>query len=322
MSRVLVTGVAGFLGSHLAESLLEAGHAVTGAVHRARPASLDGVAAVPCDIADAEQVRDAVASTRPEVIFHFAAQSLPVVSWHDPRDTFRTNVLGTLNLLEAVRGSGTDPLVVIAGSSAEYGPAPPDNPQLREDAPIGPSSPYGASKAAATFLAHFYSQAYRVRAIVVRPFLAIGPGKSGDVCSDFARGIVAVERGARPSLRVGNLNAVRDFLDVRDAVRACCLIAERGTPGETYNVCSGAGHAVREVLETMVRLASRPVSVVSDPALVRPADPDVTIGDNRRLRALGWQPAVPLGDSLAAILAYWRQREPEVAAPVPQEAGR
>ena len=321
MSRVLVTGVAGFLGSHLAESLRDAGHTVTGTV-RTNTVSLDGVAVVPCDITDAKQVRDIVASVRPEIVFHFAAQSLPVVSWRDPPATFHTNAFGTLNLLEAARRAAPDPLVVVAGSSAEYGPAPTGGPRLGEDAPIDPSSPYGASKAAATFLARFYNQSCQVKTIIIRPFLAIGPGKSGDMCSDFARGVVAVERGVRPALRVGNLDAVRDFLDARNVVDACLLIAERGTPGQTYNICSGAGHAVREVLETMLRLASAPVPVVSDPALARPADPDVIVGDNRRLRALGWEQTVSLGDSLAAILGYWRRHEAEVVAPVPQGARR
>ena len=316
MSRILITGVAGFLGSHLARTLLESGHSVTGTVHRAGPRALEGITTVPCDIEHARQVEDAVTAARPDVVFHFAAQSLPAVSWRDPRTTFSVNVQGTLNLLEAVRGSGLDPLAVVAGSSAEYGPAPAGGPPIKEDAEVWPSNPYGASKAAATLLARFYAQAYRMKVIVVRPFLAIGPGKTGDMCSDFARGIVAVERGTRPVLPVGNLEGVRDFLDARDVARACRLIAERGMPGETYNICSGEGRAVREVLELLLAGASRPVPIVRDRALARPADPGVLIGDSSRLRALGWEPAVPLEQSVAAVLDHWRERDAKAAGPV------
>jgi len=316
MSRILITGVAGFLGSHLAECLRDAGYAVTGTAHRAGPRALEGITTVPCDIEHARQVEDAVTAARPDVVFHFAAQSLPAVSWRDPRTTFSVNVQGTLNLLEAVRGSGLDPLVVVAGSSAEYGPAPAGGPSIREDAEVWPSSPYGASKAAATLLARFYAQAYRMKVIVVRPFLAIGPGKTGDMCSDFARGIVAVERGTRTALPVGNLEGVRDFLDVRDVVRACWLIAGRGMPGQTYNICSGEGHAVREVLELLLARASRSIPIVRDRALARPADPGVLIGDGSRLRALGWRPAISIEESVAAVLDHWRERDAKAAGPV------
>ena len=322
MSRVLITGIAGFLGSHMAESLLEAGHTVTGTVHQTGRGLNGGgeVAILPCDILEAKQVEEAVAAARPEVLFHFAAQSLPAVSWRDPETTFRVNVLGTRNLLEAVRRAALDPLLVVAGSSAEYGSVLAGGQPIKEEAVIRPSSPYGMSKAAADVTARFYGETYRLKVIRVRPFLAIGPRKRGDVCSDFARGVVAVERGAQPALPVGNLDAVRDFLDVRDVVRALRLIADRGAPGQVYNVCSGAGTAVRDVLEIMLSHAARPVPVVSDPALLRPADEDIVIGDNSRLRALGWQPTIPLDDSLAAILDYWRQREAETAGSISQEA--
>lgn len=311
MSRVLITGVGGFLGSHLAEFVRQEGQAVTGTVHRNTPPPdfvADAITTLPCDVLNGREVEEAVEAARPEFVFHFAAQSLPRLSWQDPQTTFRVNVLGTLYLLEAVRKTGLDPVIVIAGSSAEYGPATPANARLREESIIRPASPYGASKAAADLLAAFYGEAYRLRVVRIRPFLAIGPGKVGDVCSDFARGIVAVERGLRSALPVGNLEAVRDFLDVRDVVPACWLIARRGAPHQAYNICSGRGHSIQEVLDILLSYAARNIPVAHDPALMRGNDQAIVVGDNSRLRALGWQPTIPLERSLAEILNYWRKR--------------
>jgi len=315
VSRVLITGLGGFLGSHLAEYLRGQGHDVAGTVHRGGlPPDFvgDEITAIPCDILDSVQVEDAVKSSRAEVIFHLAAQSLLALSWQDPRTTFQVNILGALYLLEAVRKAGLDPVIMVAGSSAEYG-TQPDGRGINEGNAVRPCSPYGASKAAAGLLAAFYADAFRMKVVCIRPFQAIGPRKVGDVCSDLARGIVAVERGLRPALSVGNLEAVRDFLDVRDVVRACWTIAERGTTGQVYNICSGVGHSVRELLEMLLSHATGTVTAKRDLSRLRPSDQPVVVGDNSRLRALGWQPTVPLERSLSDILDYWRTREREAA---------
>jgi GDP-4-dehydro-6-deoxy-D-mannose reductase len=156
-----------------------------------------------------------------------------------------------------------------------------------------------------------------MQVVVARPFLVIGPRKTGDVCSSFARGIVAVETRKQASLDVGNLEVVRDFLDREDAVRALWRLAEKGVPGQTYNVCSGTGHKIGTVLEGLLRMGFRPTPVEHDPALLRTADEPVLVGDNSRLRALGWIPRVPLDDSLSCILGYWRSQA-EVSASASQ----
>lgn len=196
-------------------------------------------------------------------------------------------------------------MVVVAGSSSEHAPTA-DQAPIREDHPLLPDSPYGASKVAASLLALLYHRAYRMRVIVVRPFFVIGPRKVGDVCSDFARQVVAVERGRQPSLQVGNVEAVRDFLDVGDAVRALWLLARKGEPGGIYNLCSGTGTKVRGVLEMFLAMASRPIPVEQDAGRFRLVDKPFVVGDNSRLRALGWAPQVALRQSVAAILDYWR----------------
>jgi GDP-4-dehydro-6-deoxy-D-mannose reductase len=255
---------------------------------------------------DKAQIESVVREARPEAIFHLAAQTLPSRSWQEPEATFQVNVLGTLNLLEAVRAAGLDPVLVVAGSSAEYGPSDTQEIPIKEDAPLRPASPYGVSKAATTLLALLYRRAFGMRVVVARPFFVIGSRKSGDVCSDFARGVVAVEKGKQPSLKVGNLEAVRDLLDVEDAVRALWLVVQKGVPGEVYNVCSGTGHKIETVLEILVNMGSRPIPIEPDPRRLRPVDEPAVVGDNSRLRALGWAPHVALDQSLACILDYWR----------------
>jgi GDP-4-dehydro-6-deoxy-D-mannose reductase len=309
VSSCFITGIGGFLGSHLADSALEQGWTVFGLLRRDSHNIAEirhKVTLFRSDILDKTQVENAVQKVRPEVIFHLAAQSSPSASWTEPERTFHVNVLGTLNLLEAVRAAELKPIVVVAGSSAEYGLGRPDEIPIREDKPLRPASPYGVSKMAASALALLYHRAFDMKALVVRPFFVIGPRKVADVCSNFARGIVVVERGEQTSLRVGNLETTRDFLDVEDAVRALWLLAEEGTPGQTYNICSGAGHKIASVLDVFLRMGSRPITVDRDPALLRPVDEPIVVGDNSRLRALGWAPQVVLDDSLSRILNYWR----------------
>jgi GDP-4-dehydro-6-deoxy-D-mannose reductase len=311
VSVCLITGIGGFLGSHLAEFAVAQGWTVSG-IHQSDSPNIEGirhkVALFRSDILDRTQIENAVQKVRPDLVFHLAAQSSPSVSWTEPERTFHVNVLGTLNLLDAARAAGLKPVVVVAGSSAEYGFCQPEDIPIQEDKPLRPASPYGVSKVASSALALLYHRAFDMKVVVVRPFFVIGPRKTGDVCSSFAQGIVAVEREEQTSLNVGNLEAIRDFLDTEDAVRAFWLLAEKGVPGQTYNVCSGTGHKIGTVLEAFLRMGFRPIPVEHDPALLRTVDQPVVVGDNSRLRALGWMPRVPLNDSLSRILGYWRSQ--------------
>jgi len=309
MKRCLITGMGGFLGSHLAEFLLAQDVAVYGTVHRdtkniehLKPR----LTVLTCDILDKQRMKAIVAEVEPDVVVHLAAQTLPVLSWRDAETTFQVNVLGTLHLLDAVREAGGDPVVEVACSSAEYGFASEDGIPIEETGELQPASPYGVSKVAVDLLSRLYWQAYGMKVVRVRPFFAIGPRKVGDVCSDFARGVVAVERGRSDRLSVGKLEAVRDFLDVRDAVRAFWLLAENGSPGEVYNVCSGVGHRVREVLELLIALSGNEIRYEVVPEKARHSDVPVCIGDNLKLKTLGWSSQIPLEKTLADMLDYWR----------------
>jgi GDP-4-dehydro-6-deoxy-D-mannose reductase len=314
--RALVTGAGGFIGSHLVELLARTGHAVTALVRRPGaplPGAGPSVDLWTGDVLDADFVGRAVATARPDVVFHLAAQSLPVRSWTHVGDTMATNVMGSLNVLEAVREHARAAVVVVAGSSAEY---PPSSDPIPEDCSLMPSTPYGVSKVAQDHLARLYGQAHGLTIIRARPFFLIGPRKRADVCSDLARAVVAVERGERAELVVGNLAAVRDFVDVRDGVAAFSLLAERGRTGEAYNIASGAGHPIQDVLTTMKRLARIDVVERVDPARLRPLDEPVKVGNPQKLMALGWRPTRPLATTLADVLEYWRAaNEP---APTPR----
>jgi len=314
LRRCLITGCGGFIGSHLAERLLKDGWSVCGTVRR-RPSSLDRMdgrlTVVECDIVDPLRVEHAVREAEPEVVFHLAAQSSPSASWQQPETTFRVNVFGTLYLLQAMLAVCPGATLVAVTSSAIYG-ASGDTP-IKEHGRFRPSSPYGVSKAAADMLAELFGRTYGLRVIRARPFFVSGPGKLGDVCSDFCRGVIEIENRQRPSLAVGNLEAVRDFLDVRDAVEALLLLAEKGQPGEAYNVCSGTGTSVSDLLQTVIAAAGVRAEIFRDPELCRPLDDPVTVGDRSLLTALGWQPRATIAEMVRDTLEFWR-REAVTAA--------
>ncbi len=299
----LVTGASGFMGSHLVEALQEKGRVF--ALSRREPPPSRAIY-VQADLSQTDKLRQLIDKEAPDVIFHLAAQSLVMPSWDDAPGTFDVNVGGTLNLLEAVRQSGRPCRLVVFSSSAIY--ATSERP-IREDDPLEPSSPYGVSKLAVDHLARLYAVRYQMPVIRVRPFFVIGPRKFPDVTSHFSRGIVAVEKKKAEELGTGNLEAVRDFLDIRDAVRALLLLGESGRSGEAYNLSSGNSCRIEELLKILTGFSRVPVRVVQDPARMRPLDEPVKIGDNHKLKALGWKPEISLEASLQTILDYWRQTD-------------
>ncbi len=307
--RWLVTGVNGFVGGHLVARLAEADASVWGTVRPGTPATA-GYAPLQADLLDPSAVEAAVAQARPDRIVHLAAQSSARDSWDDPAGTLGTNLLGLLHLLEAVRRQGLLPRVLVVGSSDEYG-APEAEGPVAEDTPLRPVSPYAVSKLAQGYLALQYALAHGLPCVRTRTFNHTGPGRgAGFAESSFARQIAEIEAGRRePVIRVGNLDVVRDFSDVRDVVRAYLLLVERGTPGEVYNVASGSGVSMGEILERLLQLSPARVEVRRDPTLLRPADVPRIVGDAEKLRrATGFVPEIPLERTLADLLAYWRER--------------
>lgn len=316
--RVLITGVTGFIGTHLAEHLLARSGAaeVFGLVRwRSSRGDLEPLRPllrlVEGDLRDSASLLRALQAARPEVIYHLAASSSVAGSWTTPAESVETNMLGTLHLLEAVRQLNLDATVVLACSAEAYGVVGDDELPLVEDRPLRPVSPYGVSKAAVDLLGYQYFHSYGLRTVRLRLFNHCGPRQSERfLVSSLARQIVEIERETRPPrLLVGNLEARRDFIDVRDAVVAYRLAGKRGRAGEVYNVCSGHGRSIRAVLDELLSFTEAVVEVECDAARLRPAEIPVLVGDPSRCqRDLGWRPAIAFRQTLLDTLQYWRRR--------------
>ena len=314
--RVLITGVSGFVGLHLVEYLLanHPGLELYG-LRRWRsetPASAapgPDVRIIEGDLLDAPSLMRVLQASRPDAIVHLAASSSVASSWDTPSEMLQVNTLGTLHLLEAVRQLDLDAAVVLACSAEAYGLVREDELPIREEQPFRPVSPYAVSKAAADMLGFQYFQAFRLRTVRLRLFNHCGPRQSHRfVIASFARQIAEIEAGLRPPrIQVGNLEVRRDFVDVRDAVRAYWLAATKAEPGQAYNVASGEAHSIREILDRLLALSDAVVEVAFDPVRLRPADIQVLTGDASRFRAAtDWRPEIPFERTLADTLAYWR----------------
>lgn len=314
--RLLVTGAGGFVGGHLVD-FLHAEHPgveVHGVVLPHGGVSwraAAGARVLEADLTEPAAAAAVVEEARPEAILHLAGQSSVHLSWVDPAGTLRANVLGIVHLLDAVRRAGRRPPVLVVGSAEEYGPVGPGEIPIREETPLRPASPYAVSKVAQGALALLYGPAGGLRVVLTRTFHHTGPGRGEAFAeSSFARQIAEIEAGRRPPvLKVGNLEAVRDFADVRDVVRAYWALLEKGEGGTAYNVCSGRGRRVRELLDVLLAASSARVEVRVDPERLRPSDVPAQVGDPSRLRAAtGWEPRIPLERTLRDLLDDWRAR--------------
>lgn len=312
MKHVLLTGANGFVGKVLRARLHEAGYRVTGTVS-SDPLLRDGVEHVRLDIRDAAEVEQLLQRIRPSHVIHLAAVSHVPTSFRDPLLTWHTNVMGSMNLLEAIKRHASEAFVLFASSSEVYGEAFRAGEPLGEATACLPMNPYAASKLAAELaFAQYFRQG--LRGVIARPFNHIGPGQSPDfVTASFARQIAEIERGLQPPvLQVGNLEACRDFLDVRDVCEAYVRlldVADQPADQRIFNIASGQACRIREVLAEMLAQSSVSIAVEQDPQRLRPSDIPFAIGDCRRLHeATGWRPAYALGETLGQLLTYWREK--------------
>ena len=316
--RVLITGITGFAGSHLADYILanHPGVEVFGIVRwRSRMENVlhirDKVELIEADLKDLVSLQSCLAHIKPDRIFHLAAQSFVPASWKCPAETFAINAIGQINLFEAALSLKLKPRIQIAGSSEEYGQVFPDEIPMKETNPLRPLSPYAVSKVAQDMLGWQYFRSYGLPIVRTRGFNHTGP-RRGDVfvTSSFAKQIVEVEKGKRkPVIYVGNLEAKRDFTDVRDTVPAYWLSLEKGEPGEVYNIGSGKSVSMQEVLDTLLSLSKVKVKVEVDPKRLRPSDVPILLSDCTKFRKLtGWEPKIPFKKTLSDLLDYWRER--------------
>lgn len=315
MNRALITGITGFVGSHLAEYLLTKGVEVYGTSQwGSKQDNIEHIRGdinlISADLKDGNSLEKAVKKSKPDFIFHLAAQSIPIMSSLAPVDTIETNVIGTINLLEAINKIKMDAKIQVAGSSDEYGMVYPKELPIQETNPLRPLSAYGVSKVAQEQLSTLYHQSYGLKTVVTRAFNHTGP-RRGEVfaTSNFAKQIAEIERGKEPVIYVGNLHAQRDFTDVRDMVRAYWLAVQKCEFGEVYNVCSTQAIKIEDVLNLLLSMSSKKIEVKKDSSRMRLADVEILRGDCSKFKKkTGWKPAIPFEKTMEDLLNYWRER--------------
>ncbi len=314
MERALITGISGFVGSHLADFLLKKNVEVYGTIRwRSQLQNIlhikDKVILVEGDIRDSFSMIKLLKDINPDYIFHLAAQSFVPTSWKAPQETLETNIVGTVNVLEAIRVTECQARIQICGSSEEYGLVHPNEVPIKESNPLRPMSPYGVSKVASDLLGFQYHRSYGLKIVRTRAFNHTGPRRGEPfVVSNFAKQVADIEKGLRPPvIHVGNLESKRDFTDVRDMVEAYWLSLQKGEFGEVYNICSEKTWKIKWVLDFLLSKAKKPIEVKTDPARLRPSDVEILQGDCSKFREqTGWTYRIPFEQTVEDTLDYWR----------------
>lgn len=316
--RILITGITGFVGSHLAEyCLLKPNVVLYGTVlshhlgdELKRVEHIkDRINLMECNLTNRVAVARVLDKARPDKIFHLAAQTFVPTSWKSPEDTLSNNIMAELNIFEVLRELKLDPIIHIPGSSEEYGLVYEDEIPIKETNPLRPLSPYGVSKIGQSMLAFQYHQSYGLKTVITRAFNHTGPRRGKQfVNSWFAYQIARIEAGLqKPIIKVGNLNAYRDFSDVRDVVKAYWLAMEKCKFGEPYNIGSGKAYQIKEALDIVLSFSKTKIKVKKDPQLMRPSDVPILQCDATKFRkATGWNPEIKFRDTLKDLLNYWR----------------
>lgn len=315
--KVLITGIGGSGGSYLAEHIVtnHPGVEVHGFArwHSTTRDNLQAVAARvtvhEVDLMDMVSVLPALQRIRPSAIFHLAAHANVRASFDTPGTVLANNILGTSNLLEAVRVSGLDPWIQICSTSEVYGQVDPEDVPIGEDAPMRPASPYAVSKVAQDLLGYTYFVSYHMRIIRTRMFAYLNPRRPDLFATSFARQVARIELGLQERLTHGNLDSVRTLIDVRDAMAAYWEALRYCAPGEAYNIGGTTTMKVGEFLERLIRMARVPIPTAVDPALLRPADVTLQIPNVAKFSAAtGWKPRYSFEESMAHLLEYWREQ--------------
>ncbi len=316
--KILITGITGFVGSHMADYILasQPGVVIHGLARWRSP--MDNVKHIPPeklnihygDLHDLSSLITLMKELNPDIIFHLAAQSYVLTSFKAPVDTLQTNIIGTTNLLEAVRITGIDPVIHICSSSEVYGQVKPEEVPITEECPLRPASPYAVGKVGEDMIAFQYWTSYGIKTIRTRMFTHTGP-RRGEVfaLSSFAKQVAAIEAGLQPPVvKVGNLDSVRTWADVRDAVKAYWLLVNKCPPGEVYNIGGVETMTIREMLDMLLKLSKvKEIKIEVDPARLRPSDVTLQIPcTDKFTRATGWKPEIKFEKTVQDTLNYWR----------------
>lgn len=316
--RLLITGAEGFVGLHLLNHLIEAGwsdiHATTRQESAPLTEKLGSESVHQVELTGVDQVVALFAQIQPRYVIHLASISAVSTSFDAPLQVIETNTRVQFAVLEAIRQKAPTARFLGVGSAEEYGaiPAGFDPWRVTEEYPLNPENPYAVSKVTQEMLTKFYARSYQLDTVWVRPFNQVGPGQNANfVLPAFASQIVSVEQGKQRALKVGNLEAVRDFTDVRDAVTAYPLLLEQAESRSVYNLGSGNGKKIGDLLQTLIRLSNQEIPVETDPTRLRPSDVPVMVADNSRLRGLGWTQHYEIEQTLQDVLEFERHRNGE-----------
>ena len=317
MEKIFITGLDGFVGIHMAQYYIKKGHHVSGTVwsfnDREDIKKLKNKATIEkINILDSDSFSKFFKKENPDKVVHLAAQSAIPPSWEDPHGTMQINIGGTYNLFSAVLEHKKDCIpILIVGAAAEYGHVNSDGSLISEETLFHPDNPYAVSKIAEEMVAYQYYLSHGLNTFRVRPFTHTGPGQdSRFVCSEFSLTIAKMEKGLMPpEMKIGNLEIIRDFLDVRDVINAYDLILERGKKGEVYNVCSGRGVSIRQILEILKQHSKIDFKVKVDQSKIRKNEAMAIVGDNKKIKnEIGWKQNYSFSDTLLSMLEYWRMR--------------
>lgn len=314
--KILITGISGFVGNYLARLLLSQKDVeVIGTYHSEKSKALlsdidSNLKLYQLDLMDYEKVVEVIKDCQPDEIYHLAALASAAQSFENPSLVITNNITSQLNLFEAVRKANLNPKIMIISSAEVYGIVDPSDIPVDEQTPLKPASPYAISKIAQDYMGLQYYISYKLNVLRVRPFNHIGPGQSDQFAtSAFAKKIAEIEKGKRePILTVGNLDAKRDFTDVKDMVRAYVMLMEKGVAGEVYNIGFGKSYKMSDVLDILLSFSSVQIKVEVDPKLLRPSDNPQLLCDNTKFKTLtNWVPEIPIEKTLEEILNYWRK---------------
>jgi GDP-4-dehydro-6-deoxy-D-mannose reductase len=318
--KILITGATGFVGSHLLEYCLQnTGAEIFGTIFPDNFESeikkiehLNGKAKFfRCDLTNKDSVREVFTKSKPDKIFHLAGQSHVLSSFQSPEKTLLNNIASDLNILEEARKMESSPVIITAGSSEEYGLVLKEELPINENNQLRPLSPYAVSKITQEKLAFQYHQSYGLKTVLMRFFNTEGPGRGQEfVTSTFSKQIAEIEKGLKePVIYVGNLDAERDFIDIRDATGAYWLASEKCKFGEPYNICSGKSRSIRSILDILLDLSAvKNIEIKQDQARMRPSDVPVILGDNSKFNMqTGWKPKIPFEKTMEDLLNYWRE---------------